>query len=159
MRELIVSPGEGSPLAEQRIPDIVAQVNGKTSEVRGAVAARKLAKSGDIIITFEEQQWGWYNDEKNESWVKDTFGPNAELRRKTYAVLAKGADRNTLTKYDLKEGDLIRDLSTHNNVKVVRVREGSPGLELTARPRRRQSSCCLKYTALRRRSCWWIEGW
>jgi hypothetical protein len=56
MRELIVAPGEGSLLAEQRIPDIMAQVNGKTSEVRGAVVARKLAKSGDIIITFEEQQ-------------------------------------------------------------------------------------------------------
>ena len=126
MRELIVSPGEGSPLAEQRIPDIVAQVNGKTSEVGGAVAARKLAKSGDIIITFEEQQWGWYNDEKNESWVKDAFGPNAELRRKTYAVLAKGMDRNALTKYDLREGDLIRDLATHNNVKVARVRRREP---------------------------------
>ncbi|KAL2016136.1 hypothetical protein VTK56DRAFT_4227 [Thermocarpiscus australiensis] len=79
-RELIVDTGNAGPDITERAPrDTVAAVNtaaGPTGP-KGAIAAKKLPKSGNIAITFEEEHWAWFADEANQAWVTKAFGASA----------------------------------------------------------------------------------
>ncbi|KAK4239558.1 hypothetical protein C8A03DRAFT_32417, partial [Achaetomium macrosporum] len=76
-RELIVDTGDAGPDITNRSPrDTVTAVNtaaGPTGP-KGAIAAKRLPKSGNIAITFEEEYWSWFADEANQAWVTKAFG-------------------------------------------------------------------------------------
>ena len=81
-------------------PNIVKNVNEATPHHKGAVAAKVLPKSGDTIITFKEEEWEWYANETNEAWVLSALGPDAKIKRRTFAVLAKGIKPELLADYE-----------------------------------------------------------
>ncbi|KAK4185378.1 hypothetical protein QBC35DRAFT_454292, partial [Podospora australis] len=69
-RELTIAiPGDNQQLSGRSLGEIVCGINNVTPNQQGAVAAKKLPRSGDLVITFEEDKWQWYADQANESWV------------------------------------------------------------------------------------------
>jgi hypothetical protein len=142
-RELIVDTGDAGPDITERAPrDTVAAVNtaaGPTGP-KGAIAAKKLPKSGNIAITFEEEHWAWFADETNQAWVTRAFGASAVLKRRTFAVLAKGVRTAVVDGYNGDMAALAKDLSATSKVKVARLRAREPRRSTTeeGRPRTMQ---------------------
>ncbi|KAJ5571808.1 hypothetical protein N7535_005468 [Penicillium sp. DV-2018c] len=144
-RELLVSTPGLDP-AKTTPEKVVHQINVALREttngaIEGARAARILAKSHDIAVTFEEDKFGWYNSPANEEWVK-ILGPGAQLRRKTYAVLAKRVRYEKVAGCDEdldKRDKLARKLNEANGVTIARLRlrgpRGRPASEADLPPR------------------------
>lgn len=86
-REVIITPGNEEPRQRQRSGlDIVRDINTELQD-QSVVAARRLP-SGDIMITFEDQQ-------KRDLWAKSpkiirAFGATARVKAREYTVIAHG---------------------------------------------------------------------
>jgi hypothetical protein len=134
LRELVVDLGMADPdIANREAGDTVKAVNTVSKSLgasgTGAIAARKLQKSGNVVITFEEEEWVWFADDKNHAWVRLAFGATAELKRRTFAVLAKGVRPAALNDFGGNENGMDRlgaVLSEQNKVRIARVRARTP---------------------------------
>jgi hypothetical protein len=86
-REIIIAPGNEEPQQKQRSGlDIVRDINAELCD-QSVVAARRLP-SGDVIVTFDNQQ-------KRDQWAKGpeivrAFGSTARVKAREYTVLAHG---------------------------------------------------------------------
>ena len=144
-REIVITlPKDLQSRAELTSEGIVHGIN-KAIPIGGAIAAKRLPRSGDVVVSFEDDKWPWYNDLKNENWVREVFTDAAQMRRRTYAVLAKGVDPSIAERYGEGEGndmvesldELQRQISEQSQVNIVRVRTRLPrrSNEGTAKPK------------------------
>lgn len=139
-RELIVDLGDAGQDIVNRSPrDTVAAVNNAAGGA-GAIAAKTLPKSGNVAITFEEDRWAWFAEETNQTWVTKAFGETALLKRRTFAVLAKGVRPATIDTFNGNASGLATCVSRTNGVRAVRVRVREPrrSIEEAGRPRSQQ---------------------
>ena len=90
-REAIVKPTQQADLTNRTPTEIVQAVNTAIGS-ESVVAARKLP-SGDTVLTFAQDAEGYTRD---KTWVTKAFGPEATLRRREYAVIAKGLPASRL---------------------------------------------------------------
>jgi len=72
-REIVITlPKDLQSRAELTSEGIVYGIN-KTIPIGGAIAAKRLPRSGDVVVSFKDDKWPWYNDPKNENWVREVF--------------------------------------------------------------------------------------
>ena len=117
LRQILIKGNRISPEYANRSPaDTVNAIN-RLGGKGGALAANKLP-SGDVLLTFEERTKEWHA--KNTAWVEAVFGNGQALAMRTYAVLAKGVHRNTLTERQMET--LAGEISERNGVTVHKAR-------------------------------------
>jgi hypothetical protein len=85
-REVVIrAPGQNDDLAKRTPVQVVEAVN-KAIGTDSVVAARRMP-SGDTILTFNDSAEGYT---KQTKWVEAAFGTKAEVKRREFAVVAKG---------------------------------------------------------------------
>jgi hypothetical protein len=91
-REVVIrAPEQGEDLAQRTAVQVVEAVN-RAMGSDGAVAARRM-RSGDTVLTFKGNAEGYT---KNTTWVETAFGVRAEVKRREFAVIAKGLPASRL---------------------------------------------------------------
>jgi hypothetical protein len=118
LREVVINTsGTSVDMQKRTSKEIVAAVN-TASSMKGAVAARQLP-SGSTVITFLGQESkDWHTE--NPAWAITAFGPTAEIRHRTYTVVAK-----RLRTEDVKEvspKDMAKEMAEENRMKISRVK-------------------------------------
>ena len=120
-REIIIAPGNEEPQQKQRSGlDIVRDINAELQD-RSVVAARRLP-SGDIMVTFEDQQ-------KRDLWAKSpeivrTFGSTAKVKTREYTVIAHGirvAAIDPARKEDAIKGIIAQNPKLQGQVEIIRL--------------------------------------
>jgi hypothetical protein len=120
-REIIIAPGKEEPRQKQRSGlDIVRDINIELQD-QSVVAARRLP-SGDVMVTFEDQQ-------KRDLWAKSpeivrAFGDTARVKAREYTVIAHGirvAAVDPAKKEDAIAGIIAQNPGLLGQVEIVRL--------------------------------------
>jgi hypothetical protein len=117
-RQVIITAGPGKTLAEMDPKRAVAAVN---AAMRGgdALAAQRL-QSGDMVVTFKGTAVG-----RDDTWVAAAFGPDAMLRHREVAVIAKGVPTGLLLAAHDDQA-LTAELRADNSPGILRCRRDLP---------------------------------
>jgi hypothetical protein len=118
LREVVINTsGTSVDMQKRTSKEVVAAVN-TASSVKGAVAARQLP-SGDTIVTFLGQESkDWHTE--NPAWAITAFGPTAEIRHRTYTVVAKRLRTENIKGVNPK--DMAKEMAEENRMKISRVK-------------------------------------
>ena len=120
-REVIIAPGNEEPRQKQRSGlDIVRDINIELKD-QSVVAARRLP-SGDVMVTFEDQQ-------KRDLWVKGpeivrAFGETARVKTQEHTVLAHGirvAAVDPARREEAIKGIIAQNPKLQGRVEIVRL--------------------------------------
>jgi hypothetical protein len=120
-REIIIAPGNEDPTQRRRSGlEIIRDINTELKD-RSVVAARRLP-SGDIMVTFKDQQ-------KRDLWAKApeivrAFGQTARVKAREYTIIAHGmrvAAIDPAKKDQAIASILAQNLKLRGQVEIVRL--------------------------------------
>jgi hypothetical protein len=106
-------------MAPQPPAEVVSKIN-TALRCSDALAVRRLP-SGDAAVTFAGDASAYARDLE---WVREVFGPQAEVARRTYAVIAKAVPRSLVERRP--EDELKQTIREVNYITVARCKAKLP---------------------------------
>ena len=122
-REVVIqAKDQAVDLAGRTSEETVQAVNTALGGGEKAVTARRL-RSGDTVLTFRNAADQYT---KEEGWVRQAFGPTAQLSHCEFAVIAKAVPANRLKAALQDEEGLLRALKAKNTDAISKCRPLMP---------------------------------
>ena len=106
-------------MAPQPPAEVVSKIN-TALQCSDAVAVRRLP-SGDVAVTFAGDASAYARDPE---WVREVFGPQAEVAHRTYVVIAKAVPRSLVERWP--EDELKQTIQEVNKITVTRCKAKLP---------------------------------